>query len=83
MDDGSKRGPGIRLATNKYSIQDVQRICHILQDKYYLKATPNKCGRPQQRIIYISSKSVQHFYNIVKPYILPQMLYKIPQIVNY
>jgi len=78
MDDGSKCGPGIRLATNKYSIQDVERICHILNTKYSLTATPNKCGRPHQRVIYISSKSIPQFSSIVKPYILPEMLYKIP-----
>ena len=79
MDDGSKCGPGIRFATNKYSIQDVERLCHILNNKFSLIATSNKCGRPHQRVIYISSKSINKFYNIVKPYILPEMLYKIPQ----
>ncbi len=78
MDDGSKCGPGVRLATNKYSIQDVQNICYILNHKYQLIATPNKCGRPNQRVVYISKKSIPQFFSILKPYILPQMLYKIP-----
>ena len=79
MDDGSKCGSGVRFATNKYTIQDVQRLCTILKQKYSIKATSNKCGRPQQRVIYISSKSMNTFYNIIKPYIIPTMLYKIPQ----
>ena len=83
MDDGSKCGSGIRIATYKYTIQDVQRLCHILKTLYNIKATPQKCGsspkRRQQRVLYISASSVPTFYNIIKPYIIPSMLYKIPQ----
>jgi hypothetical protein len=83
MDDGSKSGSGIRIATNKYTVQDVQRIAYILKKLYHIKATTQKCGtytkhRSNQRILYITKNSVPTFYNIVKPYLIKQMLYKIP-----
>ena len=77
MDDGSKLGKGAKIATNGYELSELKSIIIILKDKYNLEATYHKGAINKGHTIYIPSKSMKLFSSIVKPYILPSMLYKI------
>jgi hypothetical protein len=83
MDDGGRTGTGIHLNTNAFSLSDVERLCHILNDKFNLKCTihsppPLPFGQGEGRnLIYIWKESVSQFIELVSPHIHSSMLYKI------
>jgi hypothetical protein len=87
MDDGSKIGDSVRIATNgfgrsRYSARDstleeIQNLCNILLSKYNIIATPQKAGKNKGYILYIHKKSKETFINIVKPYMMKSLMYKL------
>jgi LAGLIDADG DNA endonuclease family/NADH-Ubiquinone oxidoreductase (complex I), chain 5 N-terminus len=77
MVDGSSLGKGARIATNCFTLEEVKFLCNVLKSKYNIIATPNKCGKDKGHIIYIHVNSMKIFTNIVKPYLLPSLYYKL------
>lgn len=77
MDDGSNKGTGASIATNYFTLEEVNFICKILKSKYNIIATSNKCGKIKGHIIFIHSNSMKLFTNIIKPYLLPSLYYKL------
>ena len=75
MDDGSNCGV---LATNCFSYEECMLIKDWFKNKYDIDVTiqnqKNKGGI--QHIIYVKASSRPNFYNLVKPYIIPEMEYK-------
>jgi hypothetical protein len=77
MDDGSSLGKGARIATNCFTLEEVNFLCNILKSKYNIIATPNKSGKDKGFILYIHINSMKIFTKIVKPYLLPSLYYKL------
>lgn len=77
MDDGSKINKTVRIATNCFQISDLECLCTILKIKYNLDVSIQKGGVNKGNILYIKTNSLTTFINIVKPYMLPSMLYKL------
>ena len=77
MDDGSSLGKGARIVTNCFTLKEVNFLCNVLKRKYNIIATSNKCGKEKCHIIYIHVNSMKIFTNIVKPYLLPSLYYKL------
>jgi hypothetical protein len=77
MDDGSSLGRGARIATNCFTLEEVNFLCNVLKIKYNIIATANKCGKDKGHIIFIHVNSMKLFMNIVKPYLLPSLYYKL------
>lgn len=77
MDDGSKKGKGASIATNCFTLEEVNLLCKVLKSKYNIIATSNKSGENKGHIIYIHSNSMKLFSSIVKPYLLPSLYYKL------
>jgi len=77
MDDGSSLGKGARIATNCFTLEEVNSLCNVLKSRYKINATPNKCGKDKGYIIYIQINSMKIFTKIVKPYLLPSLYYKL------
>ena len=77
MDDGSSLGKGARIATNCFTFEEVNFLCNVLKSRYNIIATPNKCGKDKDHIIYIHVNSMKLFSNIIKPYLLPSLYYKL------
>lgn len=79
MDDGSiksKESKGILLNTQGFSESCVQRLIQVLQGKFDLQ-----CQKREQKDgfqIYISGQSFEKFVELVDPYIISEMRYKIP-----
>jgi LAGLIDADG DNA endonuclease family protein len=79
MDDGSiksRESKAVIFNTQGFAQNDVERLVKCLQDSYNLEAAPRKQEDGLQ--IYVSGKSFGRFREIVDPYILPSMRYKIP-----
>ena len=72
MDDGQKFQCGYGICTNSFELNDIQRICNYLKEKYNIYTTINK-----KKAIYIKACSKIDFTNLIKPYILPSLEYKL------
>ena len=76
MDDGSRYGQGLKLATNCFNYEDILKLYNILKTKYNLEISIHKTGHKNQYNLYIHKKSVPLLYELVKSYIHPSMKYK-------
>lgn len=76
MDDGTSSGV---IATNSFSKEECLLIVDWFKEKWDIECTLQKSinNVHEQYVIYIRSKSRPKFYNLVKPYFIPSMLYKL------
>lgn len=72
MDDGSRATCGYMIATQSFNKSDVLQFTAFLKSKYDIECTVRK-----NNDIYIPSKSKEKFTNIIYPYIIESMKYKI------
>lgn len=77
MDDGSKVGKGLKFSTNSFSYNDCLILVKALNDNFNLKASVQSAGSNSKYVIYIWKESMNDLRNIVSPYIIPEMKYKI------
>jgi hypothetical protein len=77
MSDGYKAGDSVRIATNCFTLHEIQELCKILALSYNLIATPQSGGVNKGHILYIHKKSIETFTNLVKPYMIKSLAYKL------
>lgn len=78
MEDGSyQKGQGIYIATNSFTYDECKFLCTILTKKYNLKTSVIKTGTLNQWRISIWKESMPLLRQIVKPYFIPEMEYKL------
>ena len=78
MDDGSiksKHHRALILNTQCYSDTDLHLLQKVLLDRYKIATKLRKQKEGKQ--IYLLASTVQEFVNIIRPYILPEMEYKL------
>uniref|UniRef100_UPI002A822E7C LAGLIDADG endonuclease n=1 Tax=Saccharomycopsis fibuligera TaxID=4944 RepID=UPI002A822E7C len=76
MDDGGKMGSGLKLATNNFTLKEVEYLILLTKNMYNIDSTMHKTGSDNQYNVYMMSHSMPTLVNIVKPYIIPSMKYK-------
>jgi hypothetical protein len=72
MDDGNKTKYGYELNTQLFTKDDCNFLRKILLDKFNINTTYVKSG-----VIYIKSESRETFTNLIKPFTIDSMLYKL------
>ena len=77
MDDGGKAASGLKIATNSFSLDEVENLANILRKKYNLKTSVIKTGALNQYNLYISKTSMKDLVEIIKPYFHSSMYYKL------
>ena len=78
IDDGSRqKGQGILISTHSFNYQDVLFLANLLTELYDLKTSVIKSGIDNQWRINIWKRSMPKLVEIVKPYIIPEMSYKL------
>ena len=77
MDDGSKCGSSVKIATNCFSSEEILYLCEILGNKYKITTSIISGGKNKGYCIYIYKCSLLQFSSIVKPFILPSLYYKL------
>lgn len=77
MDDGARVGSGLKLCTNCFTFEDTTRLVLIINKLYGLKSSVQSAGHLNQHIIYIWSESMVKLRQLVKPYMVSSMLYKL------
>jgi hypothetical protein len=76
MGDGAvMREKGLRICTDSFSTKDVILLMNVLIIKYRLSCTLHKNKEVYR--IYIPKSSMVLLVSIVKPHMVPSMLYKI------
>jgi len=77
MDDGYKRNDcnAIRINTDSFSFKDQELLSKCLKINFGINTKLHRKGKFWN--IYIPSQEAKKFCNIVKPYIIPEMEYKI------
>ena len=76
-DDGSWTGYGIRIATNNFTLKEVELLKEVLKSKYNLETTIQKIWKDNQYSLYITKQSINDIRAIVGPYMHPSMYYKL------
>lgn len=76
MGDGSAKPHGLTICTDSYSMLEVIRLMNVLMIRYGLDCTLRNHG-PNIVRIYIINHSMEQLGKIVRPFIVPSMLYKI------
>ena len=75
MDDGAADGNQLRLNTQSFSAEDAEKLASLLRAKFGIVMTINKDkNRPRLRC---KAASMSRLTKLVKPYTLPDMLYKL------
>jgi len=76
MDDGSRQGSGLHISIYGFSNEDVNKLMFTLQNKFNLKCSIhyNRDNKPR---IYIFKESMDCLIDLVKPFFIPEMLYKL------
>lgn len=77
MDDGAKVGKGLKFSTNSFTYNECLILIKALNDNFNIKASIQSAGSGNKYIIYIWKESMDDLRNIVSPYIIPEMKYKI------
>jgi hypothetical protein len=78
MQDGSfQKGQGISIATNSFTYEECQFLANILAGKYNFKTSVIKAGKPNQYKISIWKNSMPILREILEPYFIPEMKYKL------
>lgn len=82
MDDGSiksKRHRGLILNTQSFTKRECQRLIEVLRKKFGIetKLRPQTREGKKRYQLYILGVTVKRFVEIVNPYILPSMKYKL------
>lgn len=72
MDDGSNCTSGYKLCTNGFSLEDLKIIKEVFLEKFQIEINFHK-----DNSIYIPAKYKNKFKNLISPFIIPSMLYKI------
>ena len=75
MGDGWFLSKGVALSTDSFSLEDTIKLINVLIIRYNLKCTLHKSNEGHR--IYISRNSVGKVIEIVKPYLIASMYYKV------
>jgi len=75
MDDGSQLGSGFKIATNCFSLCELEELCLLLLKKFNLNCSLHR--DKNKWTIYIKKSSAIHFINLVEPFMLNSMKYKL------
>jgi len=76
MDDGSKKDSGMHIGVYAFSNTDVDKLMFTLQDKFNIKCSIHY-NRDKKPRIYIFKESMDTLRNLVKPFFIKEMLYKL------
>ena len=80
MDDGSvksRESKGVIINTQAFTPAEVERLIEVLRGQFGLRATVRRQSDGPQ--IYIAGSSYEVFSELIEPFVLEEMRYKVPQ----
>lgn len=76
MDDGSKEGNQLRINSQSFSENDNIKLIELLRAKLGINSTLNRDKKWFR--LRIKKESMSTLVEMIRPYIIPSMLYKLP-----
>lgn len=80
MGDGAVRNEGVLICTDNFTVKEVVVLINIFIIKFGLDCTIHYDNDYPR--IYISKKSMSTLRNLVEPFFIPSMLYKLEGKIN-
>ena len=80
MDDGSikdLKSKAVVLNTQGFQYEEVERLAQVLRERFALEVYLRRQREGYQ--IVVAGRSLQRFLDLVEPYLLPEMRYKLPK----
>nr|AUN28251.1 hypothetical protein [Malassezia slooffiae] len=77
IDDGSRVGKSIKWCTNSFTYEDCTYLSQVIYKLYKIKTSIHSTGTPNQYNIYVLKESMPNLRELIKPYMVPSMLYKL------
>ena len=77
MNEGTWAKSEVRLYTNSFKLEEVQYLINLLKKLFDLNCSVQNMNIPHQYSIYVKSESILKLRNLVLPYIIPAMHYKL------
>jgi len=77
IDAGSWAKPGVRLHTNNFKLEEVEYLTNLLKKLFDLNCLVQNMYISNQYSIYVKSESILKLRNLILPYIIPSMYYKL------
>lgn len=81
MDDGTKSGESIFLNTQNFTRKEQEGLIECLKENFGVEGRINIHSHWEGKTFYrirINTSSLERFFGLLEPYILPQFSYKIP-----
>lgn len=77
QDDGSRcKNRGLAIHTNSFQLDEVELICKWFWDALQIVCKPQK-RKENQWVVFFSNKTSEKFAQIILPWVLPSMRYKL------
>ncbi len=73
MDDGSTAKSSYQIQTCSFTKEDIEFLIKLLKNKFDLNCT----FQPHNNVLYIKKDSLPKFNNLINPYVITSMKYKI------
>lgn len=80
MDDGSIKSDQHRaliIHSQSFTQNDLKKVIEVLKNQYGVETILRKCQDGNSFGLYITSKTVNIFINLIREYFLPSMVYKL------
>lgn len=77
IDDGTRSGSGLSIATNSFKYEDLLKIQKYFKRSYDFKVSINKSGKENQFVLYFHSKSMPMLANYIKPFFVENIKHKL------
>lgn len=77
MGDGCYTQYGVRIATNSFTLSEVEYLKNLLTNKFGLNCTVQKIYLDNKYSIYIKKDSMDRLKELILPHLHPTMYYKL------
>ena len=82
MDDGSGLNSGVKLSTQGFTKDECLFLIDLLKKEFNIKSTLHNVGKSKDKSrdlysIYIWKESMPIFYDLISPYLIDEMQYKL------
>lgn len=76
MDDGSYNRGSIDISTYSFNLQEIEKLCFTIKNKFHIRMLYYK-DRDKGYRMYCNKTETQKLVDLICPYIIPTMRYKI------
>ncbi len=78
MDDGCRSRRAVYLNTQQFDLASQERLLRLLREQWSLDGALNRDKRYHR--IRLTVGSTERLANLIEPYLLPELKYKLPQV---